>query len=60
MKQKLREFPGSPVVSTWHSHCLGLGSIPGQGNEILEVSQHSQKKKKNGNVVTKNLKGKIA
>ena len=26
-----REFPGGPVVRTWHSHCQGLGSIPGWG-----------------------------
>ena len=23
-----REFPGDSVVSTWHFHCQGLGSIP--------------------------------
>ena len=28
------EFPGSPVVRTWYSHAVALGSIPGQGTKI--------------------------
>ena len=24
-----KEFPGSPVVRTWHFHCFGQGSVPG-------------------------------
>ena len=24
--------PGGPVLRIWHSHCPGLGSIPGQGS----------------------------
>ena len=28
------EFPGGPAVRTWHFHCCGLGSIPGQGTRI--------------------------
>ena len=27
-------------------HCCGPGSVPGQGTEILQAAQHSQKKKK--------------
>ena len=41
-----REFPGSPVVRTWHFHCQGLGLIPGQGTKILQAEWHGQKKKK--------------
>ena len=29
-----REFPGGPVVGTWHFHCCGPGSIPGLGTKI--------------------------
>ena len=29
------EFPGGPVVGTVGFHCWGLGSIPGQGTELL-------------------------
>ena len=36
------EFPGSPVVRTWHFHCRGLELVPGQGTKM---SWHSQKKK---------------
>ena len=32
-----REFPDSPVVKTWHFHCHGPSSIPGQGTNILLV-----------------------
>ena len=41
-----REFPGSPVVKTWHFHCQGLGLIPGQGTKILQAEWQDQKKKK--------------
>ena len=40
------EFPGYPVIRTWHFHCHDLGSIPGLGNKILQVSQTGTKKKK--------------
>ena len=40
-----REFPGGPVVRTWCFHCCGLGSMPGQGTEILQATWHGQKKK---------------
>ena len=35
---KLREFPCGPVVRTWCFHCCGLGSIPCQGTNILQVT----------------------
>ena len=28
------EFPGGPVIRTWHFHCWGPGSVPGQGTNI--------------------------
>ena len=28
------EFPGDPVVRTWHFHCQGLSSIYGWGTKI--------------------------
>ena len=31
-KEKMKEFPGSPVVKTLHSHCLGPGFNPWSGN----------------------------
>ena len=40
------EFLGSPVVRTWHFHCQGLGSIPGQGTKIPQAMSQCQKKKK--------------
>ena len=40
-----REFPGGPVVSTGHFHCLGLSSIPVPGTKIPQAVQHGQKKK---------------
>ena len=42
----MREFPGGPVVRTWHFHCCGLGSIPGQGTKILQAVQCCQKKER--------------
>ena len=42
----LREFPGGPVVRIRHLHCGGLGSIPGQGTEILQAARCSQKERK--------------
>ena len=38
------EFPGGLVVRNWCLHCGSLGSISGQGTEILQATQHSQKK----------------
>ena len=35
----VREFPGSLVVKIWWFHCRGLGSIPGQGTEILQANK---------------------
>ena len=32
------------MVRTWHYHCWGPGSIPGQGTKVLQASQHSKKK----------------
>ena len=40
------EFPGSLVVRIQGFHCCGLGSIPGQGTEILQAAQHGEKKRK--------------
>ena len=34
------------MVRTWHFHCHGPGSIPGQGTKIPQAAQHGQKKKK--------------
>ena len=39
----IRDFSGCPVVRTPHSHCLGPGSIPGQGTRIPQAMQLSQK-----------------
>ena len=36
--EKLREFPGEPMVKTQHSHCWGLGSISGWGTKILQAA----------------------
>ena len=41
-----KEFPGSPVVRTWHFHCQVLGSIPVRGTKIPIAMLHNQKKKK--------------
>ena len=41
-----REFPGGPVVRTWHCHCHGPGSISRQETKILQVMWRGQKKKK--------------
>ena len=37
------EFPGGLVVRIRHFHCPGPGSIPGEGTEIPQAAQHSQK-----------------
>ena len=34
-----RQLPGYPVVRNLHFHCCGLGSIPGQGAQILQAAQ---------------------
>ena len=39
------EFPGGPVIRTWHVHCRCLGSIPGRGTKIPQATQGVQKKK---------------
>ena len=39
-------FPYGPVVRTQCFHCHGPGSIPGQGNEILQAMWHGQTNKK--------------
>ena len=38
------EFPGGPVISTWHFHRWGCGFDPWLG--ILQASWHGQKRKK--------------
>ena len=40
--KKHREFSGSPVV-----HCCDLGSIPGRGTKISQVTRHGQEQMKN-------------
>ena len=47
-QRDLWDFPGGPVVRTPCCHCRGPGSIPGQGTEVLQALQHSQKKRKGG------------
>ena len=32
------EFPGEPVVRTWHFDCCDLGSVPGRGTKILQAT----------------------
>lgn len=42
-----REFPGSPVFMTWHTAMAWVQYlVPGQGTEIPQPTQRSQKKKK--------------
>ena len=50
----LGEFPGGPVVRTWHFHCWGPGSIPGWGTKIQQAVWCSQ-----SNLIKDNLKNKI-
>ena len=33
----MEDFPGGPVVKTPRSQCRGLGSIPGQGSQVLQL-----------------------
>ena len=35
------KFPDGPVVRTWHFHCQGPGSIPGQGTKIPQTTWYS-------------------
>ena len=44
-----RKFPAGLVVRAWHFHCSDLGSIPGQGNKVLQASCAKKKKKKFNN-----------
>ena len=41
-----QEFPGSPVVSTWHFHCHGPSSISSLGTKIIQASGAQKRKKK--------------
>ena len=50
-KSKRWEFPGDPVVKTWHLQRHGLDSIPGQGTKIPQAmgpkkKKHQKKKEK--------------
>ena len=40
------DFPGGLVVRSRCFHCLGLGSIPGWGTEMLQATRCGKKKKK--------------
>ena len=40
------EFPGDLVVRIPSFHCHGPASVPGQGTEIQQAVQRSQKKEK--------------
>ena len=40
------EFPGDPVVLTWHFYYSGPGSIHGQGTKMLQIRGGQKKKKK--------------
>ena len=51
---KIWEFLGGLVVRIPGFHCHGLGSVPGQEIEILQVLVCSQKKKKIQNKTEKN------
>lgn len=42
--QKLRDFPGSPVVTTLPSNAWGTGSVPGWEMEIPHAMQEKKKK----------------
>ena len=37
------EFPGSPVVETWHFHSWDLDLIPDQGTKIGQAMWHAKK-----------------
>ena len=39
----LWQFPGGPVVKTWHFPCQGPGSVPGWGTEISQATWCGQK-----------------
>ena len=42
----MRECPVSLMVRILGFHCQGLGSVPGQGTDILQAMWNGQKKKK--------------
>ena len=45
MREGLWKLPGGQVVRTWSCHCYGLGSIPGQGTEILQAMKYGQRER---------------
>ena len=45
IKTKVREFAGGLMIRILGFHCCGLGSVPGQGTEILQAPQRGQKTK---------------
>ena len=49
MKNKVRDFPGSPVVKTSHFHCRGVGvpSLVGEPARPKKNKERKKKKKKN-------------
>ena len=46
-KSKRWEFPGDPVVRTWHLQRHGLDSIPGPGTKIPQAMGPKKKKHQN-------------
>ena len=54
---KNREFPSRPVVSTRHSHCHGLGSVPRQGTK--DPASHGERPKQQNPNKQKPVKTKI-
>ena len=45
-KLQCHEFPGGPVVRTWHFPCQGPGSVPGWGTDISQATWCGQKENK--------------
>ena len=45
----ITKFPDGLLVRIPGFHCHGLGSVAGQGTEILKIAWHSQKMKKKNN-----------
>ena len=44
LQKSLWEFPGSPVVSIWHFHCLSPGLVLGWKRSHKPCAQKKEKK----------------